>query len=70
MMKIDFSGLEPNSLLRRNPNELLSGLSTAPEFQIPTTNDVSLFNKYLLLFCCWVFLIFNLTTSGWMLCLV
>ncbi|CDP13326.1 unnamed protein product [Coffea canephora] len=45
MMKIDFSGLEPNSLLRGNPNELLSGLSTAPEFQIPNTNDFDGFQK-------------------------
>lgn len=41
MMKIDFSELESRASFPDQANELFSGLSTAPEFQIPSTDNVS-----------------------------
>lgn len=52
MMKIDFSGLESRvSVPGGTSNELLSGFSTAPEFQIPNTDNVCFCFLYTFRFC-------------------
>lgn len=69
MMKIDFSGLESRvSVPGGTSNELLSGFSTAPEFQIPNTDNVCFCFLYTFRFCfnyyCYLLFFFIVTLDG------